>query len=76
MVIIHISRARTRFQLQTVYVDGMNSTTLKSTLNALVLEEGQVGSVTLVDPQLDDGNTHTVKLIGVDNTQISFAVKK
>ena len=70
---------KTTFVLQTAYIDGAASaTTIVTTSGSETLKigEGEVDSVRLTDTKLWDGSTHTVKLIGIDNTQISFSVKK
>jgi hypothetical protein len=63
---------KTTFQLQSVYIDG-SSTGVSFT--ALSLNENGVGSTTITVPDVGT-TTHVIKIIGVDNTQISFNAKR
>ena len=70
-VVVYVRNiGKTTFVLQSAYLDGT-----PVTFTALTLTETQANPTTLTTPSIG-GTTHTVKLIGVDNTQISFQVKK
>ena len=61
---------KTTFKLQNVYIDGTQVTTF----TPLELEETDVAATTIT--YAFDTLTHTIKLIGFDNTQISTNVKR
>ena len=63
---------KTTFTLQNVYIDGAQI--LPANFDALTLGETEVGQTTI--HWQFDSLTHAIKLIGVDNTQISTNVKK
>jgi type III secretory pathway component EscS len=61
---------KTTFELQSVYIDGVSFTTF----TPLTIDENQVGDTTIT--YTFNTLSHTIKLIGVDNTQISFNAKR
>jgi len=63
---------KSTFQLQSVYVDGVSVTSF----TALKIDESQVSSTTITYLANFGTTTHTIKLIGVDDTQISFNAKR
>jgi len=69
---------KSTFQLQSVYIDGVAITPVAGEIGAkwtaLTLDENQVGYTTIT--YTFDALSHTIKLIGVDNTQISFNAKR
>jgi len=68
---------KTTFELQSVYIDGVAIPGPKDAVpkwTALILDENQVGDTTIT--YTFDTLSHTIKLIGVDNTQISFNAKR
>jgi hypothetical protein len=63
---------KTTFQLQSVYIDGVSY----ATFTPLTINENQVSSTTITYATGFGTITHVVKLVGVDNTQISFNAKR
>jgi uncharacterized repeat protein (TIGR02543 family) len=62
---------KTTFELQSVYIDGVSFTTF----TPLIIDENEVSSTTITYATGFGTITHVVKLVGVDNTQISFNAK-
>jgi len=63
---------KSTFQLQSVYIDGLSVPT--ANFDHITIDENGVKDTTIT--YTFDTLTHTVKLIGVDNTQISFNAKR
>jgi hypothetical protein len=63
---------KSTFQLQSVYIDGLSVPT--ANFDHITIDENGVKETTIT--YTFDTLTHTVKLIGVDNTQISFNAKR
>jgi hypothetical protein len=62
---------KTTFELQSVYIDGVSY----ATFTPLIIDENEVSSTTITYAAGFGTITHVVKLVGVDNTQISFNAK-
>jgi FlaG/FlaF family flagellin (archaellin) len=68
---------KTTFELQSVYIDGVSvSTTSEKNFDPLTIDENGVKDTTITYTTGFGTITHVIKLIGVDNTQISFNAKK
>jgi len=63
---------KTTFSLQYVYIDGE----VVTNFTPLTLSEGQVKLTTITYDAGFGTTIHVVKLVGIDNTQLSFQVKK
>jgi hypothetical protein len=63
---------KSTFELQSVYIDGVSVPT--ADFSKPVITENNVGDTTIT--YTFDTLTHVIKLIGVDNTQISFNAKR
>jgi hypothetical protein len=62
---------KSTFELQSVYIDGVSY----ATFTPLIIDENEVSSTTITYAAGFGTITHVVKLVGVDNTQISFNAK-
>jgi hypothetical protein len=68
---------KSTFELQSVYIDGVSvSTTSEKNFDPLTIDENGVKDTTITYTTGFGTITHVIKLIGVDNTQISFNAKK
>jgi hypothetical protein len=70
---------KSTFELQSVYIDGVAIPGPKDTgpkWTELTLVENQVGSTVITYDAGFGTTTHVIKLVGVDNTQISFNAKR
>ena len=63
---------RTSIEITSAYVDGTQATVSS---NPSTIGEGGVGTVT-VTGAFSAGTTYQIKLIGKDNTQLSFTIKR
>ena len=63
---------KTSFELDKTYVEGIAAI---GVMDPTIIIEGKVGEVT-VTGTFAVGTTYTVKLIGKDNTQLSFQAKR
>jgi len=68
---------KAQFELQSIYIDGKAVT---GTVPTLVLKEGEVKLLSITEAikgtAFVGSTTYEIKLIGKDNTQLSFQVKK
>jgi hypothetical protein len=73
---------KSTFELQSVYIDGVAIPGPKDTAytgpkwTTLTLDENEVGSTVIPYVAGFGTTTHVIKLVGVDNTQISFNAKR
>jgi hypothetical protein len=67
---------KSTFELQSVYIDGVDIPKANWEPGSLLLYENDVGSITITPITAFGTTTHVIKLVGVDNTQISFNAKR
>ena len=65
---------KTSFQLNKVYVDGVEAT--GAAMLPTPILETEIGTITIPIASFPTAKTYSIKIIGLDNTQISLQVKK